>query len=92
MHDYQMAHLDISLRNFLTDDQGHYVCIDYEGSRRYDGVVSPRISDYRATEVPPELEKGGFSNPYKVDVWALGILIIRACKVGVIRPCLMICL
>lgn len=82
MHQHKMAHLDISLQNLLTDDRGHYAYIDYELSHCYDGIVLPRISEYRTTEVPPELEKGGCSDPYKVDVWALGILILRASKVS----------
>jgi hypothetical protein len=35
---------------------------------------------YRATEIPPELERGESSDPFKVDVWALGVFILRACK------------
>lgn len=90
MHQHHMAHLDISLTNLLMDDRGNYAYIDYEISRRYDGVTLPRISDYRATEVPPELENGGCSDPYKVDVWALGILILRVCEVRDINGLLLI--
>lgn len=81
MHRYHIAHLDISLRNLVTDYRSHYACIDFELSRRYDGVRNPRIRGYRGTEVPPELERDESSDPYKVDVWALAVLMLRACKV-----------
>lgn len=80
MHRNQIAHLDISMYNLVTDYDGHYAYIDYELSQRFDGVEHPSISYYRCSEVPPELEKGDRSNPYKVDVWALGMTILRAWK------------
>jgi len=81
MHRQRIAHLDISLHNFLTDHEGHYACIDYEQSRRYDNSLTvPQIQYYRATEIPPELELGKSSDPFKVDVWALGVFILRACQ------------
>lgn len=81
MHRHHVAHLDISLRNLLTDYKGHYACIDYETSMRFDRVPYPRIRGPRGTEVPPELERNESSDPYKVDVWALAVLMLRACKV-----------
>ena len=85
MHRHRIAHLDISLRNVLTDDQGHYAWIDYEGSHRFDSSIpNPRIQGLRATEVPPEHERGDASDPYKADVWALAVLILRACQVCII--------
>ncbi|KAG1756734.1 kinase-like domain-containing protein, partial [Suillus paluster] len=82
MHRHRIAHFDISLRNFLTDYNGRYACIDYELSHRIDEPSSPRILCSRGTEVPPEVERGRPSNPYMVDVWALGVLILRACKLA----------
>ena len=82
MHSHRIAHLDLSIRNVLTDYKGHYACIDYELSRRYDGVREPRISCARFTEVPPELERGEASDPYKVDVFGLGMIILRAMDVS----------
>jgi len=83
MHSHNMAHLDISLRNMLTDYQGRYACIDFECSRRFDppkdGDLPPRIGHIRGTELPPEAESRELADPYKVDIWALGILIRRAC-------------
>jgi len=80
LHMNHIAHLDISLRNLLADYEGHYAYIDYELSRRFHGVTNPCLSGYRGTEVPPECERGERADPYKVDVWALGVLILRACK------------
>lgn len=82
MHSLKMAHLDISLRNLVTDYNGQYAYIDFELARRFDGDSSPRILWQRGTEQPPECERGEPSDPYKIDVWALGVLILRACKVG----------
>ena len=86
MHSIHIAHLDISLRNVLTDYHGHYRYIDFELSRRYEDVSvgkEPRITGGRGTEIPPELERGEDSDPFKVDVWALAILILRASQVSV---------
>lgn len=82
MHEHYIAHLDISTRNLLTDDKGHYACIDYELSRQFDSSTpSPQIQGHRATEIPPEFERGEMSDPYKADIWALAVLILQTCKV-----------
>lgn len=39
---------------------------------------SVMIYQPRATEVPPEVEKGHPTSPYAMDVWALGTLISKA--------------
>ncbi|KAH9946038.1 kinase-like domain-containing protein [Epithele typhae] len=82
MHSQRIAHLDISIRNVLTDCRGHYAVSDYELSHRFPvlpGVVqTPRVAGCRRTECPPELERGESSDPYKVDVYGLGVLILRA--------------
>ncbi|KAF4576591.1 non-specific serine/threonine protein kinase [Pleurotus pulmonarius] len=80
MHKHRIAHLDISIRNLLTDYNGHYAYIDFELSRRFNGDPNPRVQGYRGTEIPPEVERGEPSDPYKIDVWAMGVLILRACK------------
>ncbi|KAF9464732.1 kinase-like domain-containing protein [Collybia nuda] len=80
LHRNHIAHLDISLRNLLTDYQGRYAYIDYELSRRFNGIPNPCLYGYRGTEVPPECERGERADPYMVDVWALGVLILRASK------------
>jgi serine/threonine protein kinase len=84
MHKHHIAHLDISLRNIVNDYEGHYAYIDYETSRRFDGTAHPRIFGHRATEMPPECERGEYVDPYKVDVWALAVLMLRACKVSLV--------
>ena len=84
MHRHNIAHLDISIHNIVTDDKGHYAYIDYERSQQYDCDSPPPIEGYRGTEVPPECERGEPSDPFKVDVWALAILILRACQVNAV--------
>ncbi|KAJ3559114.1 hypothetical protein NM688_g541 [Phlebia brevispora] len=78
MHAHHMAHLDISIRNLLTDYSSHYAYIDFETCRRFDGIPSPRVRGVRGTNLPPELENGEYADPYKVDIWALGVLILHA--------------
>ncbi|KAL9715176.1 hypothetical protein Ac2012v2_001837 [Leucoagaricus gongylophorus] len=80
MHSLRMAHLDISLRNLVTDYNGRYAYIDFELARRFENDPNPRLVPQRGTEVPPECEKGEVTDPYKIDVWALGVLMLRACK------------
>lgn len=84
MHRHRIAHFDISPRNFLTDYNGRYACIDYELSRRIDEVSCPRILYSRGSEIPPEAASGRLSNPFMIDIWALGVLIFKACEVRTI--------
>lgn len=79
LHRHRIVHLDISVYNFVTDYRGHYACIDYELSRRLD-TDDHQVISHRATEIPPELERGEASDPYMVDIWALAMLILRACQ------------
>ena len=94
MHWHGIAHLDISLRNILTDFNGHYAFIDFETSRLFpppcfsgrpsphdEFAKPPRIQGVHGTEDPPEIENGEESDPFKVDIWALAVVILRACKV-----------
>lgn len=98
MHAHHIAHLDLSLRNLLTDGKGSFAYIDFETSRQFlpppssssksKGAPSPtrapyapRITEIRASEVPPELERGEASDPFKVDIWQLGMLMLNASKV-----------
>jgi len=81
MHKHHIAHLDISLSNLLTDYMGNYSYIDYELGRRFDSRVPTHlVYNYRGTELPPESGKDTPVDPYKVDVWALAVLVLRACK------------
>lgn len=50
-------------------------------SRRFDGTSRALIHGYRGTEIPPECGKDEVIDPYKIDVWALAVLILRACQV-----------
>jgi len=81
MHFHNIAHLDISLRNIVTNYNGSYAFIDYEMSRQFDNVSNPRVLAVRGTEICPEAERGEWSDPFKVDIWALGVLILRASDV-----------
>jgi serine/threonine protein kinase len=83
MHKHHIAHLDISLTNLLTDYMGHCAYIDYEISRRFESTdpTTHLIYNYRGTELPPESGKDTPIDPYKVDVWALAVLLLRSCKV-----------
>lgn len=82
MHKYHIVHLDISLTNILTDYMGHYACIDYELSRRFESTTFTHlVYNYRGTELPPESGKDTPIDPYMVDVWALAVLVLRCCKV-----------
>lgn len=86
MHSLKMVHLDISLRNLVTDYNGRYAYIDFELARRFEEDPNPRLAFRRGTEVPPECERGELTDPYKIDVWALGVLILRACKASPYPP------
>ena len=87
MHAHHMAHLDISIRNLLTDYKAHYAYIDFETCRSFEGVPFPRIRGCRGTNLSPELERGEWTDPFKVDIWALGVLIHHASAVSPILPC-----
>jgi len=83
MHKHHIAHLDISLQNLVTDCKGRYAYIDYEQSQCFcPSSQMLCIENYRTTEVPPEFETLTWVDPFKVDIWALGVLILRASKVG----------
>src|SRR5882724_2125245 len=43
MHFHNIAHLDISLRNIVTNYNGSYAFIDYEMSRQFDNASNPRV-------------------------------------------------
>jgi hypothetical protein len=76
--------------NILTDFEGKYAFIDFECSRKFDaptpGCPPLYIRPFRAAEIPPECERLEKTNPFKADIWALGILFRNACHVS--RRCL----
>ena len=81
MHAHNIAHLDLSPCNIVTDLMGRYACIDYESSMRFDGIPEPRVRVTRIAEPPPEVQRGEASDPYKVDVFELGKLMLRIMEV-----------
>ncbi|KIJ44063.1 hypothetical protein M422DRAFT_30600 [Sphaerobolus stellatus SS14] len=80
MHIHNIAHLDISFSNILTNHSGSYAYIDFELSRRFLPGETPLVKGIRGTELPPEIERGEASSAFKVDIWALGVTILRAYK------------
>lgn len=79
MHAHRLAHLDLNVRNAMID--GHrYACIDYETSRRFQ-EDHPRILGVRSCDPPPEVNRDGCWDPYKADVWASGMFILRVLQV-----------
>ncbi|KAF8590618.1 hypothetical protein K439DRAFT_104716 [Ramaria rubella] len=80
MHSRHVAHLDVSLPNILTNCAGSYAYIDFELSRRFHADINPMVRCIRGTELPPDIERGEESCPFKVDIWALGVTILRASK------------
>ena len=86
MHQHRLVHLDISLRNLVTDFNGRYAYIDFELSRNFQGVETPQVYRHHATEVPPECDSTDFHDPFKIDVWALGVLVLRTCQVILSAP------
>jgi len=80
MHSHNIAHLDISCTNILTNCGGAYAYIDFELSRHFSAGDKSVVRGIRGTELPPEIERGEESSPFKVDIWALGQTILRAYK------------
>lgn len=83
MHSHGVCHLDLSLRNILTDGAGRCAIIDFELSRRLQRGQDVRICGRLGTEIPKELDRGEQADPFKIDVYALGAVISRACQVRV---------
>ena len=81
MHAHRLAHLDLNVRNAVMDGQ-RYACIDYETSRRFQ-EDHPRVQGVRSCDPPPEVGRGECWDPYKADVWASGMLILRVSQVRI---------
>jgi serine/threonine protein kinase len=84
MHSHYVTHLDVSLSNILSNSTGSYAYIDFELSRRFQPGMIPLVRCARGTELPPECERGEDCCPFKVDIWALGVIILRACKASLL--------
>lgn len=80
MHSHSIAHLDISCANIMTNCSGSCAYIDFELSRRFSPGEKAIVRGIRGTELPPEIERGEESSPFKVDMWALGMTLLRAYK------------
>ncbi|EIW85161.1 kinase-like protein [Coniophora puteana RWD-64-598 SS2] len=77
MHQHNIIHADISLHNVLADYHGNFAFIDYEISQRVEDSGPSTDICPRGTEVPPEKERGEKVDPFKADVWSLGVLLLR---------------
>ncbi|CUA68079.1 hypothetical protein RSOLAG22IIIB_03317 [Rhizoctonia solani] len=93
LHALGIAHLDISCYNFLCNAHKQVTIIDFEASRCFNettssecqtGSHSHRIYPHRTTEIPPEFRTEGAHQrrhcAYKLDIFALGVLILRFAK------------
>ncbi|KAH7341132.1 kinase-like domain-containing protein [Rhizoctonia solani] len=95
LHTMGIAHLDISCYNFLCNSHKQVAVIDFEASRCFNEteVTEPAchsqthshfIYPHRTTEIPPEFRtEDAYQRrhcAYKLDVFALGVLILRFAK------------
>ncbi|KAJ1309515.1 hypothetical protein OPQ81_006289 [Rhizoctonia solani] len=95
LHTMGIAHLDISCYNFLCNSQKQVAVIDFEASRCFNenAVDHPRcharthshsIYPHRTTEIPPEFRTVDAHRrrhcAYKLDIFALGVLVLRFAK------------
>ncbi|KAF8609856.1 hypothetical protein BDV93DRAFT_429930, partial [Ceratobasidium sp. AG-I] len=87
LHAKGVAHLDISCHNFLCNINQIIAVIDFETSRYFNPTERNRSSlvyPHRTTEIPPEYQAEGAESrkhcAYKVDIFALGVLILRFAK------------
>ncbi|KAG9097625.1 hypothetical protein FS749_005865 [Ceratobasidium sp. UAMH 11750] len=89
LHAKGFAHLDISCYNFLCNSRQKVALIDFETSHRTNpdpqNPTRPRlVYPRRTTETPPEFRTPGAYTrrhcAYKLDIFALGVLILRFAK------------
>ncbi|CAE7057416.1 unnamed protein product [Rhizoctonia solani] len=95
LHAMGIAHLDISCYNFLCNSDKQIAVIDFESSRCFNETATPRsgchtrshshsIYPHRTTEIPPEFRtEGAYQRrhcAYKLDIFALGVLVLRFAK------------
>ncbi|CAE6435946.1 unnamed protein product [Rhizoctonia solani] len=93
LHAMGIAHLDISCYNFLCNSNKQVAVIDFEASRCFNETAHSRcqtrsrshsIYPHRTTEIPPEFRTEDAHQrrhcAYKLDIFALGVLILRFAK------------
>ncbi|QRV99850.1 Tyrosine kinase specific for activated [Ceratobasidium sp. AG-Ba] len=92
LHAKGIAHLDISIYNFLCNANRRVALIDFEMSRRIEiktrllsrNSQSHLVYPQRTTETPPEFRTPDAHTrqhcAYKLDIFALGVLILRFAK------------
>lgn len=85
LHAMGIAHLDISCYNFLCDSHLRVAVIDFETSRCFNPSAgrccSHSVYPHRTTEIPPEFRAEDAHTrrhcAYKLDVFALGVVVLR---------------
>ncbi|CAE6504168.1 unnamed protein product [Rhizoctonia solani] len=95
LHAMGIAHLDISCYNFLCNSYNQVAVIDFETSRCFNETEvthstchsqahSHSIYPHRTTEIPPEFRtEDAYQRrhcAYKLDIFALGVLVLRFAK------------
>lgn len=92
LHAIGVAHLDISCYNFLCNPDKKVAVIDFEQSRHFDDHPRSRhtrshphsVYPHRTTEIPPEFRTDDAHKrkhcAYKLDIFALGVLVLRFAK------------
>ncbi|CEL51572.1 hypothetical protein RSOLAG1IB_00107 [Rhizoctonia solani AG-1 IB] len=93
LHAIGIAHLDISCYNILCNSQKQIAVIDFEASRCFNQSAamhsryqhhSHTIYPCRTTEIPPEFRtEDAYQRrhcAYKLDIFSLGVLILRFAK------------
>ncbi|KAF8710370.1 MAP kinase kinase kinase, partial [Rhizoctonia solani] len=95
LHAMGIAHLDISCYNFLCNSKKQVAIIDFEASRYFNesetvrSKCHPQLNSHsiypcRTTEIPPEFRaEDAYQRrhcAYKLDIFALGVLVLRFAK------------
>lgn len=78
-HDNGFAHRDIKPINVLFDDYGRVKLADYGLSRRFE--PNEKSTEYLGSPryISPEIYRKEPFDPFKADIWALGVTIYEIC-------------